>query len=162
MQITVNLRHLAARDLELKGEIPADDLELNQVDSLIHLSEPVIYDLVAQKMQKGLLVTGRLTARLQCECARCLKAFPMVLDLKEFAVELPLEGEEAVVLEGDLADLTPYLREDILLAFPQHPLCESGCAGLPNQTGVGRENQPDEASQMTSSAWSVLNKLKLE
>ena len=161
MPITVNLRHLAAQDLPLKGEIPADELELNQVDTVIHVSEPVIYDLVAQKMATGILVTGRLTVRLECECVRCLKVFPLLLDLKEFAVELPLEGEEAVVLEGDLADLTPYLREDILLAYPQHPLCEPGCAGLPNQSGVGRENHPGEASQMTSSAWSVLNKLKL-
>ena len=45
--------------------------------------------------------------------------------------DLPLVGEEKVAVDNDCVDLTPYLREDILLAFPQHPLCEPDCRGLP-------------------------------
>jgi uncharacterized metal-binding protein YceD (DUF177 family) len=59
-------------------------------------------------------------------------------------------------------DLTPYLREDILLEFPQHPLCDPECGGLPdaksgnanNATSAGKPNEG-------SSAWAELNKLKL-
>jgi uncharacterized metal-binding protein YceD (DUF177 family) len=54
--------------------------------------------------------------------------------------------------------LTPYLREDILLEMPQHPLCEAGCAGLPNRA---EQNKTKGASPTEgSSAWSELNKLK--
>ena len=161
MQVTINLRHLAARSLQLKDEISADELGLNKLDELIRVPDPVSYELEVQKMGSGLLVTGRVTARLQCECARCLKPFPLLVDLKEFAVQLALEGEEAVEVDGDFVDLTPYLREDIVLAFPQQPLCEPGCAGLKKQASPRNEAHPGDESQMTSSAWAVLNKLKL-
>jgi len=161
MQITINLRHLATRSLQLKDEISADELGLNQLDELIRVPGPVLYELEVQKMGPGILVTGRVTVRLECECARCLKPFSLLADLKDFAVQLSLEGEEAVEVDGDFVDLTPYLREDIVLAFPQHPLCEPGCAVLKKQTAPGNEAQPGDESQMTSSAWAVLNKLKL-
>jgi uncharacterized metal-binding protein YceD (DUF177 family) len=71
---------------------------------------------------------------------------------------LPLEGPEKAAMKDDLVDLTPYLREDILLEFPQHPLCEADCAGLPNRP---KPNKTKGASQTEgSSAWSELNKLK--
>jgi uncharacterized metal-binding protein YceD (DUF177 family) len=54
--------------------------------------------------------------------------------------------------------LTPYLREDILLEWPQHPLCEADCAGTPDRA---KENKTKSASPTeVSSAWSELNKLK--
>lgn len=159
--LTINLRHLAKKDLELKGEISADELGLNQLDELVKVPEPVRYELEVQEMDQGVLVTGRITAQLRCECARCLKAFNLPLDLEDFAVQLSLEGEEAVVPDGDFVDLTPYLREDIVLAFPQHPLCEPGCAGLQKERPSESKAQPGQESLTTSSAWAALNKLKL-
>jgi uncharacterized metal-binding protein YceD (DUF177 family) len=76
----------------------------------------------------------------------------------EWSAHLPMEGPEKVAIKDDLADLTPSLREDILLEYPQHPLCEAGCAGLPNRA---KENKTKGASQTeNSSAWAELNKLK--
>jgi len=37
---------------------------------------------------------------------------------------LPLEGEEKTPVDNDCVDLTPFAREDMLLEFPQHPVCE--------------------------------------
>jgi uncharacterized protein len=159
--LTINLRHLVTNDLHLQGEIPAEDLGLTQLDKLIQVPGPVAYDLEVQKMDEGLLVLGRITVQLQCECGRCLKSFPLTLDLKDFALQLPLEGEEAVVVEGDFVDLTPRLREDIVLAFPQHPLCEPGCAGLRKPPPPSDEAQPGQESPKTSSVWAALNELKL-
>jgi len=159
--LTVNLRHLVKRELHLEGELPANELGLNGLDEMIQIPGVVQYDLMVQKMGQALLVQGRLTTQLECQCVRCLKAFSLAIDLPEFSAQLPLEGEEAVPVEGDYVDLTPFLREDIVLAFPQHPLCEAGCAGLKRPPSAGSEAQPIQESQMTSSAWAVLNKLKL-
>ena len=54
---------------------------------------------------------------------------------------MPLEGEEKANVINDLVDLTPYLREDIVLAFPQHPLCRPNAAGCkhPKQKGSAAE-----------------------
>jgi len=74
---------------------------------------------------------------------------------------LPLEGEESVPVVNDCVDLTPYVREDILLEFPQHPLCDAECRGLPNSIS-GKATKPLKSDQAEtgSTAWSELNKLK--
>jgi uncharacterized protein len=112
-------------------------------------------------MEQSLLVQGSLQLPLQCECVRCLKSFEHKLKLSHWARLLPLEGEEKTPVDNDCVDLTPYLREDILLEFPQHPLCETECRGLPaNQTGKAKRTTKPEASTQQSSAWNELDKLK--
>ena len=162
MPVIFNTRHLEEAELFLKAELPAAELGLATVDELIHLAEPLRYELEVQKLERGILVQGTLRLDLQCECARCLKRYPHQLLLQRWACHLSLEGEERVVISNDCVDLTPYIREDILLSFPQHPLCEPECKGLPiprherQNTGNGRE--PKSASP----AWAELNKLKLK
>ena len=156
MPLLVNLRHLEHKNVELKGELLPEDLDLEQVDELIQVTQPVQYELEAQRLEDNLLVQGRLQFTLDCECARCLKSFEQELDFDHWAVHLPLTGEEKAEIVSDSVDLTPYIREDILLAFPQHPLCESDCGGLKNQLAAGAD-QIEEPS----SAWAELNKLKL-
>jgi uncharacterized metal-binding protein YceD (DUF177 family) len=67
-----------------------------------------------------------------------------------------------MVVRQDCVDLTPYLREDIVLALPQKPLCEPECGGLgsppPAATGPPSAGQ---VSEPTSPEWATLNKLKL-
>ena len=40
------------------------------------------------------------------------------------------QGDDKALVVNDCLDLTPYVREDILLALPLHPLCGSDCGGL--------------------------------
>ncbi len=163
MPLLINLRHLETKSIELRGELLAAELDLEGVDELIHVPQAITYELVAQLLDDSVLVQGRLQLQLECECARCLKPFVKPLDLSRWAAHLPLEGEDKVAIDNDCVDLTPFLREDILLRFPQHPLCEPGCCGLSN-TPPGSELKPSGASQKveTSSAWAELNKLKFE
>jgi uncharacterized protein len=93
---------------------------------------------------------------------RCLKAFRHELNLDQWAAHIPLQGDEAVKVVNDCVDLTPFVREDILLEFPQHPLCDPDCRGLPDKTkGKARQTSGNGKPGEGSSAWSVLNKLKL-
>ena len=63
---------------------------------------------------------------------------------------------------NDCVDLTPYVREDILLEFPQHPLCDPECRGLPKTSiGKSRNTSGTGKTEVGSSAWAELNKLKL-
>ncbi len=162
MPLIINLRHLEHKDLAVKGELPAADLELDNIDELIRADQPLQYDLVAQRLEDNLLVHGSLKLTLNCECSRCLKPFQRELAFDDWACHLPLSGEEKVNIVSDCVDLTPHIREDILLAFPQHPLCESECGGLKNQPKIGAKGSSG-AKQIddTSSAWAELNKLKL-
>jgi uncharacterized protein len=77
--------------------------------------------------------------------------------------EVPLDGEEAVVVDGELADLTPVLREDTVLGLPQHPLCDPGCGGLKPASPQACSDPGSQRPPMAeASAWSVLDRLKLD
>ena len=58
------------------------------------------------------------------------------------------------------ADLTPYLREDTFLAFPQHPLCESRCEGI-NQVSTDDGNAP-LSEPSNKNVWMELAQLNIE
>lgn len=155
--ISVNLRQVEARDLQLRGELPVAELDFNLHDELIRLAKPLRYDLQVQKLHESLLVTGSLELTLDCECVRCLKPFPYLLELPAWALHLPLTGEDQVSVDNDSVDLTPFVREDMLIEFPQHPLCQPECAGLKKKNKV----RPGVEDGEKPSAWAKLDKLKL-
>jgi uncharacterized protein len=159
MPLLVNLRHLERNDLKLVGELPAADLEIDTRDELIQLKQPLKYRLEAQELDDSLLVRGKITLPVDCECARCLKPFVQKLDWSDWSCLIPLAGEEAVARDGDTVDLTPFLREDILLELPRHPLCKPDCGGL-KKPPVGKSKKSDLSDVKTSSAWSELDKIK--
>jgi uncharacterized protein len=161
MSFLINLRHLEREELDLEGELTAEELDLANFDELMHAAKPLAYHLAVQRMEEGILVQGSLKLELKCECARCLKSFRQTLKLDHWACHLPLEGEEAVPINNDCVDLTPYLREDILLELPQRPLCKPDCPGLPaSKAGKADENARSGQSNAEKSAWAELNKLK--
>jgi uncharacterized protein len=161
MAVLINLRQLERNDLRLEGELPAAELDVEEVDELIHVEEPLRYAVDAQKLEQGILVQGSLRLTLECECVRCLKAFSQPLELKDWACHLPLEGEDKVLIANDCVDLTPYMREDILLEFPRNPLCRPECSGLPKKAIIkAKKTGGTGQTKENSSAWAELNKLK--
>ena len=162
MALLLNLRHIEDKNIRLEGELSVQDLEIENLDEMIHTQHPVAYDLEAQKLEHAVLVTGSLEVDLDCECVRCLTPFRHHLVLDDWACHLPLIGEDKAAVVSDCIDLTPYIREDIVLAFPQHPLCKSDCSGLAS-TKQKPEETPGSAALAApdSSTWAALDKLKL-
>jgi uncharacterized protein len=158
MSLTANLRHLENHSVILRGDLSTDELDLDTRDEMILVKSPVRYDIEVEKLDGGLLIQGELEAVLECECVRCLKKFERLLELNPWMLHLPLMGEEKVSVDNDCVDLTPFVREDILLEFPQHPLCKPDCAGLKNSKAKKGDGDKTESKP---SAWSELNKLKL-
>lgn len=88
-----------------------------------------------EAVSEGVLVTGTATAPVAGECARCLE--PMTSSVEATFQELyhyeppaAEDGEDDLLLDGDLLDLEPVLRDAIVLALPLSPLCTDDCAGL--------------------------------
>jgi len=162
MPLPVNLRHLESCSVRLAGRLDVGDLDIDPHDEVIRVSQPLEYELEAQRVERGLLIQGCLRLTLDCQCVRCLKPFPYSLRLDHWVCHLPLQGEDAVSVDNDCVDLTPLVREDILLAFPQHPLCNAECRGLPRRlTGNPKKASNAGRAESSSSAWAELNKLKL-
>jgi uncharacterized protein len=128
---------------------PADlGIEVLQVPE----GSPVELDLRLEAVMEGVLVTGTADASLAGECARCLEPITdeITVDLQELYVyedhALP-EGEddEVSMLQDDLVDLEPLLRDAVVLALPFQPLCEEDCPGLCPECGARLADDPDHA-----------------
>ena len=156
--LTVNLRHLEAHEIRLQGALSVGELDFGLHDEMIRAAQPLQYDLTVEKVHEAILATGSLQLVLNCQCVRCLKSFEHKLVLEDWKRHLPLVGEEKVSVNNDCVDLTPFLREDMLLEFPPHPLCKPDCGGL-KKDQVSRTGGKDDVK---SSAWAELDKLKLE
>jgi uncharacterized protein len=159
MPLLVNLRHLENHDLTLDGELPVADLDIDTRDEMIRLVKPLCHRLAVQKLADALLVRGKLVLPLACQCVRCLTAFEYRLELPDWTCHIPLEGEEKAPVVSDCVDLTPFLREDILLELPQHPLCKPECGGL-KKPNVGKKNKNSPGANKDAPTWAALDKLK--
>ena len=159
MPLLVNLRHLEKDDLALKGELPVEELDIDTRDEMVQVAKPLRYHVEVQKMADALLARGKLVLPLECQCVRCLKSFEYKLELPEWTCHIPLVGEEKAPIISDCVDLTPFLREDILLELPQHPLCKPDCGGL-KKPKAGKSKKASPGATPESSAWSELDKLK--
>ncbi|HXC36523.1 MAG TPA: DUF177 domain-containing protein [Candidatus Acidoferrales bacterium] len=151
MSLKVNLRHLEVHEVHLKGKLPVEELDFGLQDEMMQAKEPLQYDLQVEQVANAVLMQGKLALTLNCQCVRCLKPFTRTIKLENWTLHLPLEGADAVPVDNDCVDLTPFAREDMLLEFPQHPLCGADCRGL----GQNRR----ESSQNVPSAWNELDKL---
>jgi uncharacterized protein len=160
MPLLCHLHQLEKDPVSLRDQLSVAELQLERVHELIRVVEPIICHLHAQLLDRSILVKGGIQLMLECECARCLKSFQQRLELADWTCLLSLEGEEKVEIAGDCVDLTPWVREDILLALPQHPLCGPECPGLALTSQNKVKEAVDDGNQ-SPSAWAELNKLKL-
>ncbi len=164
MPLLLKIESLAKGPVHLKGELAVGELQMESLDELVEIGGPLGYDLTATQAGDSISLRGRMGMHLNCECARCLRPFKYQVKLPGWICLLPLSGEGKIEIIDGSADLTPHLREYTFLAFPQHPLCESGCDKSP-QTGVdGKPPTLKLASGKHSeaSAWAELDQLKLD
>lgn len=160
----VHLRLLEKQSVHLKGKAEPKELDLEIQDEVVHLLKPIEYDLMVELISQSLLVQGSLSVTVDCECSRCLRPFLYPLVLNPWVCHIALEEDgQKVVFNGDAVDLTPYVREDIVLALPQQPLCGTECNGLPGLVKSGEEQKSvaQSSGKKPASIWDQLDKLKL-
>jgi uncharacterized protein len=126
---------------------------------------PVRLDLRLESVVEGVLVTGTATVALRGECVRCLGpiAAEQQIDIQELYVYPSSDAteEEASRLEGDLLDLEPLLRDDVVLDLPFQPLCGEDCLGLCVECGANLNSEPDHVHEVgIDSRWEKLRALE--
>ena len=83
---------------------------------------------------QGLLVQAKMGATIPSECVRCLTSFqlPLKIDFTELYAFSPQSVTDSGLLVSDDAhiNLTPLVREYMLLEVPISPICQANCKGL--------------------------------
>jgi uncharacterized metal-binding protein YceD (DUF177 family) len=138
--------------LELIGEIPASVLELE--DQVARAAEPIRAELWVVRDGDNLIVTGTLTSTLSMVCGRCAVWMPWPIRTQtEHVFEAPHPSS---------IDLTPHLREDILLELPLNAACHLGADGRCPVTGELYQPPPETTtgSLAGDEVWEALSKIK--
>jgi uncharacterized protein len=128
---------------------------------------PVELDLRLEAVMEGVLVTGTATAALAGECARCLEPISDEIEVRfqelfvyeDQGVD-PDEELEVSMLQNDLVDLEPLLRDAVVLALPFQPLCTDDCPGLCAECGARLADDPDHGhGEPVDPRWAALSAL---
>jgi uncharacterized metal-binding protein YceD (DUF177 family) len=150
--VKIHLRQIPTEGLRLEGE---EDCPIPQLDpEEARCAGPLRYALDVGISEGALWANGALTQPVELCCVRCLESFPFDIEVKEFAVHTELAGPEVV-------DLTPFMREDILLNLPAYPHCDrEGGRVCPVPAAIKRDDDK-RALEARPPDWNALDKLRL-
>lgn len=163
--LRVDLRELARGPVETRGELKQDDPVLEGTE--ITLKEPVA---VAGRLQS--IGDGRFywqgTARtaVKGECRRCLTPVTPSLSLEIGALFTQdpeaLDDPDSYPVAPDATeiDVTPAVREELVLAAPRYALCREDCKGLCPQCGRDLNAGPCGCVPVVEERWQPLKALK--
>jgi uncharacterized protein len=148
----------ARRSLHLEAAV--DDLLLSGV----RVGEPLVLDLVLERVPEGIVVRGTVQARWEGECSTCLRELAADVDVSvsELFEPMPVDGE-TYPLEGHELDLDQLLRDAVLLDLPLVPTCAAvGLAECrPADIVVDTDHSDPSDDVPTDPRWSVLSELDL-
>jgi uncharacterized protein len=128
-------------------------------------------DLRMESVTEGVLVSGDVSGGVEGECGRCLRPITdsVTVSIQELyayehsATDETTEEDEVGRLQGDLLDLEPAIRDAVVLALPNHPLCRADCPGLCPECGVPWDELPAGHSHpQLDSRWAALAQLTEE
>jgi uncharacterized metal-binding protein YceD (DUF177 family) len=147
--VKIHLKQIPAQGLHLDGDedCPINDLEREG----IRCAGQLHYNIDLGVAGGALWARGSLLQPVELSCVSCLEKFVHQIEVPGFAVHIELQGPETV-------DLTPLMREDLLLNLPVHPRCDR------DGKRACQAKQPDGAAQemKRKSDWSALDKLKFK
>jgi len=120
---------------------------------------------------------GRIKARAEIDCDRCLAAIDAAVDTEfdvtyvpaseyaaeEETAELQEEDLSLSVFEGEAIDVDDLVREQVLLALPTRALCREDCAGLCPVCGINKNTNACHCeSKEIDPRWQALKDLRIE
>ena len=129
--------------------------ELHLASDTCIFPNPVAVWVTVQKSEDQAVAVGGAKTDLTATCVRCLEEFPIAVDEAFRAVVRVAPPKEVKVTPdtGDdeyymvsaadpVWDLADVIRQMILLAIPEHPVCKVDCKGL--CPGCGRNLNKEE------------------
>jgi uncharacterized protein len=119
-----------------------------------HAKDPIAIDLSLFLVDDLVVGTGIVETAVELQCGRCCRWLRWPIRLPDFQVRLrpPLPL---------WIDLTPFVREDILLALPMIAVCDEQAAGSCVTEGIRAQNQARaEQSIHGKDVWGILERFE--
>ena len=180
----IDLARLESDGEDFEGEEPCLLLDSgDEPDTTTTVDSHVRYALHVELVGAELIVRGRVAADVSFRCCRCCESFTTEVSDPDFFLATDLrEAQEPVAPPAgkrratsgsshkgvsipaplpEFVDLTPDIRESILLAFPSHPVCDPGCKGLCAQCGVNWNREKCSCGRPACDCWDALDGMKL-
>ncbi len=165
---------LGTEPLEIREEIPADDLGLGEEAGLT-IGE-LSFEGTASKFDRGIRIAGTITGSVNGPCARCLEAFDRELSIsfrsdyidseyfnESAEAEIGQDELDADVLPEEPIDIADVVREQIVLAEPERQVCSTECKGLCSNCGANLNlGECGCRDEVIDPRWEALKKLKKE
>lgn len=155
----LDLNEIAANlGKRIKYEI--NEAPIVDAESGLKCVEPITGSVTFTNTGETIDVRGKFKAIVELDCARCLRAYRMPVEMP-IEEELPLEGapwateqpedveelpedEKEPLFVDNIFDLEEYLRQSLVVSVPIKPLCEEACKGLCPHCGANLNDGPCE------------------
>lgn len=164
MKMVVSIEEIRDEGLDLAQAVAAGDLakalSVEGRDTGFRVEEGLVFKVHLEKVSGGVLLEGSFDATLVAPCKRCLAdvkvsvpaSFTLNLvpervrrddearegeddDRGPRAGSFSLQSADEELFDGKRIDLSPILREQVLLALPMNVVCREDCLGLCSQCG---------------------------
>jgi len=156
--LVIEISSIPGEGLEVHEELKPGEVHLEGDESFALLEGGRLDCRLDRGDDQSVHVRGRLKARLELQCGRCLEPFPFALDQEldlfylphraqddeEEEDEVELADRDMVVAyyQGERLDLGEMIREQFFLAVPMKRLCREECAGICPTCGANRNSRP--------------------
>jgi uncharacterized protein len=146
------------RDVRLPAGMGLDVIE-------IPAGGEISLDVRLESVMEGVLVSGTAAAPVSGQCARCLDPVVDRLEVEltelfaypDTATDHTTDPDEVSRVVDGLVNLEPIIRDAMLLALPQAPLCSEDCLGLcPDCGGKRAELGTDHRHETMDPRWAAL------
>jgi uncharacterized protein len=116
-----------------------------------------------EAVMEGVLVSGTVAGVAVGECIRCLEEVRLPLEtsiaeLFSYPENRVVEDddEDVRLVEEDLINLEPALRDAVVLALPFQPVCRDDCPGLCSECGALLADDPGHQHEIADPRWAAL------
>ena len=117
----IDINQLSSEENVFMGQCSNADLDIETED--LKLASPLEVKAIVSKGLDNINVLLKIKGKIEVNCSRCLADFFIDVD-KEFYSNYPLKKEDSII------DLTPEIRQEIILDYPVKILCDKACKGL--------------------------------
>lgn len=147
----IHLKQIPSDGLHLEGE---EDCLIDGLESEgVRCAGPMKYNIDVGVAEGALWANGVLDQPVELTCVGCLEKFVHDIKVPTFALHTELGGPETV-------DLSPFIREDILLNLPAHPRCDREGGRVCKATTAKKAETRQERAIKREHDWVELDKLK--